>query len=112
MEKSIPPSVGNIGRITTDNQTGKNIKAICNNCNKRSKSMRAITMHLKMTGVRHHVNFIDYGNYNKNTGMLDKPKSNSKPNAIEITHLLTGQIGITDRPRYIYPSAARANVAA
>jgi len=28
-------------------------------------------MHLKMTGVRHHVNFIDYGNYNKNTGMLD-----------------------------------------
>ena len=71
MEKSIPPLVGNIGIITTDNQTGKDIKAICNNCNKRFKSMRAIAMHLKMTGVRHHVNFIDYGNYNKNTGMLD-----------------------------------------
>ena len=28
------------------------IDALCNNCNKRFKSMRAITMHLKMTGAR------------------------------------------------------------
>lgn len=38
-------------------------------CSKRFKSMRAIAMHLKMTAARHTVNVIDYGNYNKNTGV-------------------------------------------
>jgi hypothetical protein len=47
------------------------IDAICINCNKRFKSMRAVTMHLKMTATRHVVNFINYGNYNKNTGLRE-----------------------------------------
>ena len=58
-----------IGNIRTDNNTDNYIKAKCNNCNKRFKSMRAITMHLKMTGARHVVNFIDHGNYDENTGI-------------------------------------------
>ena len=70
MEKSIASSV-NIGCITTEKNTSNEIKAICNNCNKQFKSMRAITMHLKMTGTRHAVNFINGGNYNKNTGMRE-----------------------------------------
>jgi thymidine kinase len=45
------------------------IDAICINCNKRFKSVRAVTMHLKMTAARHAVNFIDHGNYNKKTGL-------------------------------------------
>jgi SAM-dependent MidA family methyltransferase len=69
MQKSIPSSAGRIGSITTEKNPDYDIKAICNNCSKRFKSMRAIAMHLKMTGARHTVNFIDYGNYNKNTGV-------------------------------------------
>ena len=44
------------------------VDAICTNCNKRFKSMRAVTMHLKITGASHVVNFINYGKYNKSTG--------------------------------------------
>jgi hypothetical protein len=47
------------------------VDAICINCNKRFKSMRAVSMHLKMTGARHSVNFINYGNYDKNTGLRE-----------------------------------------
>lgn len=37
----------------------------CNNlnCNKRLTSMRAFSMHLKVTASRHTANFIHYGNY-------------------------------------------------
>lgn len=54
------------------------IEAACVNCNKRFTSMRAVSMHLKMTGTRHVVNFIDYGNYNKRTGLreADRPELN------------------------------------
>jgi hypothetical protein len=54
------------------------IDAICINCNKRFKSMRAITMHLRMTGTRHVINFINYGNYDKKTGLreMTRPKLN------------------------------------
>jgi hypothetical protein len=45
------------------------IDAICVNCNKRFTSIRAVTMHLKMTGMRHVVNFINHGEYNKKTGL-------------------------------------------
>ena len=41
------------------------IDAVCNNCNKRFKSIRAVSIHIKMTGARHSVNIINYGNYNK-----------------------------------------------
>ena len=47
------------------------IEAACLNCNKRFTSMRAVSMHLKMTGTRHVVNFINYGNYNKKTGLRE-----------------------------------------
>ena len=56
----------NLGRI--DDDKVRIIDAICINCNKRFNSVRAVTMHLKMTGARHTVNFIDRGNYDKNTG--------------------------------------------
>jgi hypothetical protein len=45
------------------------IIAICINCKKRFTSMRAISMHLKITAARHIVNFINYGNYDKKTGL-------------------------------------------
>jgi hypothetical protein len=47
------------------------IEAACINCNKRFTSMRAVTMHLKMTATRHVVNFINYGNYDKKTGLRE-----------------------------------------
>jgi hypothetical protein len=47
------------------------IEAACLNCNKRFTSIRAVSMHLKMTGTRHVVNFINYGNYNKRTGLRE-----------------------------------------
>ena len=45
------------------------IEAARINCNKRFTSTRAVSMHLKMTAARHIVNFINYGNYDKNTGL-------------------------------------------
>jgi hypothetical protein len=45
------------------------IDAVCINCNKRFKSMRAVSMHLKTTAARHAVNFISYGKYDKKTGL-------------------------------------------
>ena len=47
------------------------IYAVCINCNKRFTSTRAISMHLKMTATRHVVNFINYGSYNKKTGLRE-----------------------------------------
>ena len=47
------------------------IDAVCINCNKRFTSMRAVSMHLKMTAARHVVNFINYGNYDKKTGLRE-----------------------------------------
>ena len=47
------------------------IDAVCINCNKRSKSMRAVSMHLKMTATRHAVTFINYANYSKKTGLRE-----------------------------------------
>ena len=47
------------------------IDAVCSNCNKRFTSIRAISMHLRMTAARHIVNFINYGNYNSKTGLTE-----------------------------------------
>jgi hypothetical protein len=57
------------GRLDLQSDKVWIIDAICINCNKRFKSVRAVTMHLKMTAARHVVNFIDHGNYNKKTGL-------------------------------------------
>jgi hypothetical protein len=56
------------------------IEAACINCNKRFTSMRAVSMHLKMTATRHVANFINYGNYDKKTGLreINRPELNFK----------------------------------
>jgi hypothetical protein len=58
-------------RIQIHSDKVRIIDAICINCNKRFKSMRAVSMHLKMTATRHAVNFINYGNYSKKTGLRE-----------------------------------------
>jgi hypothetical protein len=52
--------------------------AVCVNCNKRFTSMHGVSMHLKMTAARHVVNFINYGNYDKKTGLreMNRPELN------------------------------------
>jgi hypothetical protein len=42
------------------------------------QKMRAVSMHLKMTGTRHVVNFKNHGNYDKKTGLREpnSPESN------------------------------------
>ena len=56
------------------------IDAICINCNKRFKSMHAVSMHLRVTARHHSVNFINYGIYDKRTGLkeMNRPKLNFK----------------------------------
>jgi hypothetical protein len=56
------------------------IDAICVNCNKRFKSLNAVSMHLRVTGRRHSVNFINFGIYNKRTGLkeMNRPRLNVK----------------------------------
>ena len=49
----------------------KIIDAICINCNKRFKSMRAVSMHLRITGTRHAVNITNHGHYDKKTGLRE-----------------------------------------
>jgi ribosomal protein L31 len=51
------------------------IEATCTNCNKQFKSMSAVSMHLKVTAARHSVSFINYGNYNKKTGLRETSRS-------------------------------------
>ncbi len=53
------------------------IEAVCSNCNKRFTSIRAVSMHLKMTGARHIVIFINHGNYNKKTGLREMNRAES-----------------------------------
>ena len=47
------------------------IDAVCINCNKRFKSIRAVSMHLRITGTRHAVNIINHGYYDKKTGLRE-----------------------------------------
>ena len=47
------------------------INAVCLNCNKRFSSIRAVSMHLRMTGTRHVVNFINHGDYDRKTGLRE-----------------------------------------
>ncbi len=66
-----PSSQATLARIEV------HIDAVCINCNRRFKSMRGVSMHLKMTATRHVVNFINYGNYHKKTGLgaMNHPES-------------------------------------
>ena len=56
------------------------IDAICINCNKQFKSMHAVSIDLRVTARRHSVNFINYGIYDKRTGLkeMNHPKLNFK----------------------------------
>ena len=74
------------------------IDAVCINCNKRFKSMRAVSMHLKMTATHHAVTFINYGNYSKKTGLrelnhavsqLFRTQNNSTPTTAAAAATLT-----------------------
>ena len=67
-------SVRHMGRVIADKNDYNAIKAICNNCSKRFESVCAITMHLSTTGGRHTVYFLEYGNYNRNTGIKEMNK--------------------------------------
>jgi hypothetical protein len=58
-------------RIQTHSDKVRTIDAVCINCNKRFKSMCAVSMHLKMTATRHAVNIINYGIYDKKTGLRE-----------------------------------------
>jgi hypothetical protein len=48
------------------------VDAVCIYCNKRFTSMRSVSMHLKLTANRHAVNFINYGNYDRKTGLRER----------------------------------------
>ena len=50
-----------------DKKARKTQGLVQRDCNKRLTSMRAISMHLKVTASRHTMNFIHYGNYDKKT---------------------------------------------
>ena len=52
------------------------ISAVCLNCNKRFTSMRAVSMHLKVTAACHTVIFSNHGNYDKKTGLRKQLLSN------------------------------------
>jgi hypothetical protein len=45
------------------------VDAVCVNCNKRFTSIRAISMHIKVTAARHAVTFSNHGVYDKKTGL-------------------------------------------
>jgi hypothetical protein len=48
------------------------VDARCIYWNKRFTSMRSVSMHLKGKANRHAVNFINYGNYDKKTGLRER----------------------------------------
>ncbi|MGA9154144.1 MAG: hypothetical protein WBZ36_26475 [Candidatus Nitrosopolaris sp.] len=58
-------------RLEADSSKVGIIDAVCINCNKRFKSIRAVSMHLRITGTRHAVNIIDHGCYDKKTGLRE-----------------------------------------
>jgi hypothetical protein len=59
--------------LTLETHSGKvgTIDAVCINCNKRFKSIRAVSMHLRITGASHAVNIINRGYYDKKTGLRE-----------------------------------------
>ena len=64
------PSEGRtIVRVEVQADKLAGIYAVCVNCNKRFTSMRAVSMHLKVTAARHAVIFSNHGNYDKKTGL-------------------------------------------
>ena len=56
-------------RLDLNSGKAVDIYAVCLNCNKRFTSIRAISMHLKVTAARHAVTFSNHGVYDKKTGL-------------------------------------------
>jgi hypothetical protein len=56
-------------RLETHSCKVGDIEALCVNCNKHFKSIRAVSMHLRITGARHVVNIVNHGYYDKKTGL-------------------------------------------
>jgi hypothetical protein len=69
--ENVPPQERSLVTVETHADKIRSIDAVCLNCNKRLKSMRSVSMHLRMTGTHHTVNFISYGNYDKKTGLRE-----------------------------------------
>ncbi|MGC2574564.1 MAG: hypothetical protein WA364_23885 [Candidatus Nitrosopolaris sp.] len=65
----LPSEVRTIARPEVQEDKIADIYAACINCNKRFTSMRAVSMHLKVTAARHGVIFSNHGNYDKKTGL-------------------------------------------
>jgi len=65
----LPSQERTIARIDLNCDKVADIYAVCINCNKRFTSIRAISMHLKVTAARHAVIFSNHGNYDKKTGL-------------------------------------------
>ena len=61
----------------------RTIDVVCINCNKRFTSIRAVSIHLKMTAARHVVNFINYGNYDKKTGLRGSLSKHFSPGILQ-----------------------------
>ena len=57
--------------------------------------MRAVSMHLKITASRHSVNFINYGIYDKRTGLkeMNRPELNFKLYRINLISIITTFLG-------------------
>jgi hypothetical protein len=51
----LPSEVNTIARLEVQADKVASIYAVCINCNKRFTSMRAVSMHLKITAARHAV---------------------------------------------------------
>jgi hypothetical protein len=63
-------SNGSLVRLEAHSSKVGIIDAVCINCNKRFKSIRAVSMHLRITGTHHAVNIINRGYYDKKTHFL------------------------------------------
>jgi hypothetical protein len=72
----LPSEVRTIARLEVQSDKIAGIYAVCINCNKRFASMHAVSMHLRVTVRRHSVNFINYGIYDRRTGLkeMNRPK--------------------------------------
>jgi len=74
----LPSEVRTSARLEVQSDKIAGIYAACINCSKRFTSMHAVSMHLRITARRHSVNFINYGIYDKRTGLkeMNGPKLN------------------------------------
>jgi len=65
----LPSEERTIATLDLNSDKVADIYAVCVNCNKRFTSIRAISMHLKVTAARHAVTFSNHGVYDKKTGL-------------------------------------------